>query len=516
MANKSRTQYSILNIVTGIGGYAVNTLVGFVCRMIFVRCLSAEYLGINGLFSNILSVLSLAELGVGYAIIYSLYKPIAENDQSKIASIMRYFGRAYSVIGCVIAVAGVAMIPFLDFVVRDQPNIKENLYVIYLLFLFNTVITYFFSYRASLLTAAQQNYLATGLNYIFTIFQSVIQIVFLLITKEYMTYLVTQIIISLCYNITISYIAKRKYPYIVGKGIPPLERTEKKKLTSNIKNVTIWKLAGVLVNNTDNIIITYFSGMITVGYASNYTLFSGMINTLLTQMFNSVIASVGNYNAVESKENKLKLFNSINFANFWLFGWAAIGIFLVSGDLVALLYGGEYVLPMNIPFIIALNFYMVGMQNAVWTFKHTIGIFKQGRYVLFFTAAINLVLSIALGKIWGLFGILFATAISRACTNTWYDPYAVFKYGLDVSVREYFKKYFIYALILIICGAGCYFACSFINFGLALNVILKIIICTVIPNGLFWIVFHKRPEFEFFARIFKRIVNKVFKRKSQA
>lgn len=512
MVKKSRTQYSILNILTGIGGYGVNTLVGFVCRMVFVRCLADDYLGINGLFTNILSLLSLAELGVGSAIVYGLYKPLAENDEEKIASYMRYFSKAYRAIGCVVAVLGLVMIPFLDFVIQDQPNIKENLYVIYLLYLFNTVSTYFFSYRASLLTAAQQNYLVTGTSYLFTIVQSIFQMILLLVTKEYMVYLLIQILFGFGYNIVVSYIAKRKYPYIAERKAKPLEQDEKKKLTKNIKALIIWKISGVLVNNTDNIIITYFSGMVMVGYASNYTLLSGMINTLLLQLFNGITASVGNYNALESKEKKLSLFNSINLANFWLFGWAAIGIFLVSGDLVALLYGENYVLPLNIPFVIALNFYMVGMQNAVWTFKNTMGLFRQGRYLLFITAAINLTTSIALGKVWGLFGILFATAISRACTNTWYDPYAVFKYGLEVPVRKYFSKYFMYALILVGCAAICYVGCEMLNFSLLVNVILKILICTIVPNGLFWVLFHKKPEFEFFTGIFKRLFNKVLKR----
>jgi len=181
-----------------------------------------------------------------------------------------------------------------------------------------------------------------------------------------------------------------------------------------------------------------------------------------------------------------------------------------------LLYGENYVLPMNIPFIIALNFYMVGMQNAVWTFKNTMGLFRQGRYLLFITAAINIIASISLGKIWGLFGILLATAISRVCTNTWYDPYAVFKYGLETPVRKYFSKYIMYALILVGCASICYVACELLNFSLFVNVILKILICTVIPNGLFWLLFHKKPEFEFFTGIFKRVFNRIIKRKKSS
>lgn len=509
MSQKSRTEYSLLNISTGLGGYVVNTLLGFVCRMVFVRYLSDEYLGINGLFSNILSMLSLAELGIGNAIVYALYKPLAEKNEEKIASLMQFYEKAYRIIGYVVFIFGLLMIPFLSFVIQEPPGIKENLYTIYLLYLFNTVTTYFFSYRSSLLTAAQQNYLVTGDNYIFTIIQSLVQIIFLILTKEYILYLLIQSVFTLGYNLIISYIAQKKYPCITKKNVVPLAPAEKQGLVKNVKALTIWKLSGLLVNNTDNIIITYFDGIVTVGYSSNYTLFSSMLNVLLSQLFNGITASVGNYNATESKEKQMELFKSINLANFWLFGWAALGIFLISSDLVALCYGKRYVLSISIPFVLALNFYMVGMQSTVWTFKNTLGLFRQGRYLLLVTAAINLFASIILGDHWGLFGILLATAISRALTNAWYDPCAVFKYGFGISARSYFKQSFEYTLILITCGGICYFLCMQLHFNLIINIICKCIICTVIPNGVFWIIFHKRREFSYLENQFKRTLYKL-------
>ena len=169
MKKLSRTEYSLLNMVTGIIGYGVNTVIGFVCRIVFVRMLSAEYLGISGLFTNILSMLSLAELGISSAITFALYKPIAEDDEEKISSIMRFYRMAYIFIGIAVAIVGLAILPFLDVIIKDAPDIKENIYLLYLLYLFNTVISYFFSYRQSLLTAMQRQYIVTGYNYIITI-----------------------------------------------------------------------------------------------------------------------------------------------------------------------------------------------------------------------------------------------------------------------------------------------------------------------------------------------------------
>lgn len=505
MSTRTRTQNSILNIVTGLGGYVINTILGFVCRIVFIRCLTAEYLGISGLFTNILTMLSLAELGIGNAIVFALYKPLAIKDESKIASLMRYYAKAYRIIGIVVAIFGLCMIPFLGVVIKDPPNIKENLYVIYLIYLFNTSSSYFFSYKSSLIMADQKNYIVTGLNYIITILQSIVQMIYLFVTKEYMGYLIIQTIGVFTYNLIISHIANKKYPYIKSKDILHLDKIERKSLTSNIKALTIWKLSGLLVNNTDNIIITYFSGLATVGLSSNYTLLSTTLNSLLNQIFNGITASVGNYNAIESREKKVQLFNNINLLNFWLFGWATIGIIVLSGDIVKLCFGSNYVLPFNIPCIIGINFYMVGMQNAVWTYKNTMGLFIQGRYLLIVTAVLNLLFSIFLGNKWGLFGILLATSISRLLTNTWYDPYVVFKYGLDISPKIYIKKYIYFFLLLVITLLISLYLCNFIQFNNITDIIKKIIICIVAPNLIFLLNFYKKEEFRYFLKTLNKI-----------
>lgn len=277
-----------------------------------------------------------------------------------------------------------------------------------------------------------------------------------------------------------------------------------------MRALTIWKLSGLLVNQTDNIIITYFNGLITVGLASNYTLLSGTLTSLLNLIFNGITASVGNHNALETQEHKYSLFKSINLANFWLFGWAAIGIFVCSTDLVNLLFGKNYTLSIEIPLIIAVNFYMVGMQNAVWTYKNTMGIFRQGRYLLFLTAAINLAASIWLGKIWGLFGILFASALSRLFTNTWYDPYAIHKYGFGRSVFPYYLRYVMYTIILVATGTVCFWVCKMLHFSLVINIFLKIIVCSIIPNVVFLLCFSWTSEFQYLLSFVKRVMSRIF------
>lgn len=507
MESKSRIEYSVLNIAIGMGGYIINTILGFICRIIFVRCLSADYLGISGLFTNILTMLSLAELGIGSAVVFALYKPLAENDKSKIASLVEFYGKAYKAIGIFIAIIGLALMPFLNFIIKEVPNIKESIYLLYLIYLFNTASTYFFTYRSSLVIAAQQNYIVVGLNYIITTIQSVAQVIYLLATKEYIGYLVIQTIGTFIYNVVISHIAVKKFPYIKDKNINPLEDKEKKALFRDIKDLTVYKLSGLLVNSTDNIITTFFSGLVTTGMASNYTLLTTTLSSLLNQIFNSLTASIGNYNVTESKEKQYYMFKFLNMMNFWIFAWASIGILYVSNDLVELCFGKNYVLGMEIPFIIALNFYTVGMQNAVWTFKQTLGLFKYGKFAQIFTALINIVFSVLLGYRFGLAGILLATFIARVLTNLWYDPYVVYKYGFYKKPSEYLHNYIKYLVMLIIMIMICGISCNMINGGVVYRVMLKIFICSIIPNFICILMFYRRKEFRYFYDIIKKIFN---------
>ena len=514
MKNRTRTEYSILNILTGLGGYFLNTVLGFVCRMVFVQCLSADYLGVNGLFTNILSMLSLAELGVGSAIVYALYKPLAENDEEKIASLMKLYGKAYRIIGLLIFGVGLVLMPFLNLIIREQPAIAESIYLLYFLNLFNTASSYFFSYRSSLLIAAQRNYIVSGINYAVTILQSAVQMTFLLIWRNYLGYLLLQTAGTFIYNVIVSAVAVKQFPYIRRRDAKPLPKKEKKALFSNIRDLMIYKVSGLLVNSTDNILITFFDGLAVTGIASNYTLLVNTLNSLLAQVFNGLTASIGNHNASETKEKQYEMFCFLNMMNFWIFGWAALGIVFCASDLVKLCFGEAYVLDIRIPIVMAVNFYTVGMMNAVWTYKHTMGLFRHGRFLQIVTGLLNIVFSVILGQRWGLVGILAATFVARAATNLWYDPVAVFKHGFGRSAKQYLSRYLRYLLILAVAAAGCYGAFRLIRGALLLRVVLEVIVCSLVCNVVFFIAFCKTHEFQHLKQIISRVFSLILRKKS--
>lgn len=512
MQSKTRTHYSILNIMTGLGGFVINTLLGFVCRIVFVRCLSADYLGVNGLFTNILSMLSLAELGVGSAIVFALYKPLAENDEEKIASLMQLYSKAYRSIGTIIAAVGLLLMPFIGLIIKEQPDIAESIYLLYAINLFNTASSYFFSYRTSLLIAAQRNYIVSGVSYIITILQSGVQMIFLLAFKNYVGYLLIQTAGTLIYNLTVSRIAVKQFPFIADKNVKPLEKAEKRRLFANVRDLMFYKLSGALVNCTDNILITFFNGLTTTGIASNYTLLVNTLSSILNQVFGGLTASIGNHNASEDSEKQYEMFSFLNMMNFWFFGWAALGILFCSSDLVRLFFGESYVLPTEIPFIMALNFYTFGVVSVIGTYKDTLGLFHYGRYLQLITGMLNIVLSIILGKLWGVFGIFAATVISRMCTHLWYTPYAVFRYGFKKSVGLYWKRYVGYLLLLCMAGGVCRFVFGFITgYGIG-PALLKILVCSIVANAVFVIGLNKTAEYAKLktcvASAFKRLFKK--------
>lgn len=509
ISNRSRTEYSILNILAGVGGYIISVILSMVSRMVFTRCLPPAYLGISGLFSNILAMLSLAELGVGGAIVYALYKPLAENDEEKIASLVAVFGKVYRTVGLVIGGAGLCLLPFLSLIIGEGPEIRENLHIIYLIYLFNTASSYFFTYRSTLLVAAQKNYLVTGINYLVLCIQAVVQAILLVTTKNYMAYLLTQVLFTLLYNICVSKIAGVQFPYIKNKTTKPLEKAEKTRIYKDTRDLTLYKVSGVLVNGTDNIIITLLDGLVTTGLASNYTLLVNTLNALLGQVFDGITSSLGNHNVTESAEKRYEMYRFLNMVNFWLFGWGAIGVYFCTSDIVALVFGNQYVLGNAISAIMAANFFAYGVTYVIRTYKQTMGLFKYGRFLQLVTAAINVILSVALGRVWGLFGILLATLIARMCTHLWYNPYVVFKYGFQKKAWEYVKQYIKYLAILAVAIGLCDWAIRYLQGPLIVMVVVKILLCSLITNVVFWITLARTQEFSKAYSYFRIIMKKI-------
>lgn len=325
MSEESRVSKTQNNLIASLVNNVIVTILGFATRTVFVHSLGLEYLGLNGLFSNVLSLLSLAELGVGSAITFSLYKPIAEKNEKKIQSLMWLYKRAYQIIGWVIFSIGIAIIPILKYIVNLDAGVEINYYVIYFMFLLNSVISYwFFAYRSVIIYAHQNGYILTRYETVFALVKSVVQFGVLILLKNFYIFLAVPIITGIIKNLIVSKIAGEQYPYINDKNVEHLPKKEKKEIFQNIYALSLFKISSVVYGATDNIIISTWIGTKVVGLFSNYTMITQLVSSYVNMFFQSMYASVGNLNASESILYKFTVYKRLDLLNFWIYTYCTI------------------------------------------------------------------------------------------------------------------------------------------------------------------------------------------------
>lgn len=448
MNKKSRFENSIQNSIFGVATQISHVLLSFLVRTFFIAKLGVAYLGVNGLYTNILTMLSIAELGVGSTIVYNMYKPIADNDEIQIAKLMNLYKKAYSIIGIIVALLGVCLIPFMDFIITDKPNVS-NLTVIYLLFLSNTVFSYFFAYKRSIFNADQRERIIKAFNLGTTIIRSVLQIASLVVLNNYIVYLVIQIVCTCVENVCISMYADKSYPLLKRYRNEQLSNEQKKPIFDNIKATFIYKIGSAALNGTDNIIISAVNGVISVGLLSNYTLITSSVEKFLSIITSSMTGSIGNYIAKEKEEKHEGLLNKLTFVNFVMYGLLFVGSIAVINPFISMWIGDDYLLSFSIVFVHCLNIYIYGMVCSVWTFRATMGLFVYGKWRPLVSAIINIIVSIWWGKEFGLIGVLLGTTFTRVATNVWFDPLIVYKHGIHKTPYKYYVRWCIYLLIVL-------------------------------------------------------------------
>ncbi len=510
LERKTRKQYVAMNILAGSVSQVISMVLQLIGRTVFIQTLGIEYQGINAMFYNILMVLSLADLGFGSAIIYSMYKPLAENDTNTVVALLTYYKKIYHRLAIIVAAIGIGMIPLLPFVVNLNTAIPY-LPVYYLLYVANIVISYLMSYKYTIITADQKNYLITSYSLIGSILQTIAQIIVLAVFKNFMLYLIIFSLRTFLVNWFQTNKAKKLYPYILSSG--ELDREAKKSIFENVKSMFLYKLGGVLLNNTDNFIISMMVGTAAVGFYSNYLTIIVAIYGFTDILYNSVTSSVGSLNASEDNDRKFEIFRVLNFIDFWIMTFCSVCFLVLFNDFITLWVGKEFVFGMLTVIIIVVNFFMPGSITTVAIYRDTTGLFRQTKYVFLITATINLVLSVLLGKVFGLFGILLATAISRLLTNMWYEPLVLFKLYFQKSAGIYFKRQALYWVIAVACSAITYAISSTISTISVPNLVLKLMICIIVPNVIILILFLRSNEYKYIHQhVIKKIIYKIMKK----
>ena len=431
----TRTSNSIKNIAFSIFNQLLNTVLAFVSRKIFLMCLSVDYLGISGLFGDIFSMLCLADLGFGTAMTFSMYKPLAEKDYDRLAGLVHFYKKVYRIIAIAIVTIGIALIPFLPYLVNTETEI-EHLTWYYILMLANVVASYLVVYKTSIISADQKSFLTTKYTSFFSIARTVLQIAFLLLTHNYTVYLLIQVAFTYITNFFNSYIAEKRYPFIKKKILLPKEDT--KGIFSNIKSVFIYKFSSVLITATDNTLISLIVNTTAIGYYSNYTIVSNKINAIVTTIFYSLTASIGNLIVKENYERRYQIFEIMQSVSLILSTFCLTCLLFLQEDFICLWLGEQYLLDKSILYAILTNFYFAIVLMPIWVFREATGLYQKTKYVMLGTAVVNIITSIILGKLIGLAGIIFATSISRLVTYFWYEPFLLFKKYFGKSCANYF------------------------------------------------------------------------------
>lgn len=494
MEGKSRTEYSARNTTVAMVARVIAILAGYLTRVVFTHTLSQDYAGINGLFTDILNVLALSELGVETAITYALYAPIAVGDIEKQKSLMQLYRKIYRIVACVVLVLGLLVIPFLGMLIRDQPQV-EHLVLIYLMYLFNSVVSYLLIYRRTLVDAHQLSYIGVLYHTGFLILQNLVQVAILYFTRNFMLFLAVLNLCTIGCNLAVSARAVKMYPYLKDKHVQKLSEGEKKGIYQNIRAMLMHKVGNVLVNNTDNLLLSALVGTLSVGCYSNYYLVIGSVNQVLKQVFQGITASVGNLGVEESRERIKKIFEASFFIGQWMFGLAAICLYVAVDPFVELSFGAQYVFSREITLILCLNFYLTGMRQAALVFRDSMGVFRFDRYKAIPEAVINLVVSLILGRMMGTAGIFLGTMVSTVTTSLWVEPYMLYKHRLQASVKPYFLRYFLYAAVTFLLWWGEALLCRQITGGLFRTCLLRLMLCFVITNVVFFLLYHRTREF---------------------
>lgn len=492
-----RSQNSIKNTIVSMIMSVVTILIGLVTQKIFIKILGTEYLGLNGLFSNILSMLSIAELGIGSAIIYSLYKPIADNDKEKIKSLVEFYKKSYRIIAVIVTIIGICIIPFLDKIV-GKTDIQEKIILLYMLFLIDTVVSYLLTYKRSILYASQKTYIINIVHILYLILMNSLQILMLTLTKNYTLYLLIKIIFRIIENVVITQIANKMYPYLKEKKIIKLDKNSTNSIIKKVKGLLFHKIGWFLVLGTDNIIISSFFGVSAVGLYTNYNMIIQAVDNLFGQVFSSITSSVGNLLIEEDKKKSYMIYKDMVFVNFFMYSFAAIAIMNMMEIFITIWIGKQYLLSYSVLVILSINFYIQGMRKTSNTFKEAAGIFHEDRYVPLIESAVNIIASIVCLKIWGLGGVFIGTIISSLVLFLYSYPIFVYKKLFDRTYWQFIKEQVKYLLIFIFSSIVTASIIKNIRFtNNFMQLIVNGIIVVIVPNLIHYLIFRNSEEFKY-------------------
>lgn len=513
----SRFVNSARNIAVAWFGLIFYMAANFATRGVFAHLLDGEYLGLQSLFTNVLTILSLAELGVGSAITYALYAPIAHDDRPKIQALMALFRKAYITIGIVVLVIGALITSFITSVISDPTAADriDHLHLYFYLFVFNTGISYFFSYKGVLITAYQREYIVSFIQYAALALMSVAQIVVLLITHNYLLFLIVMILSTLVQNMVIAYVANRAYPFLKEPCTQRLDRQTMSEIKKNVAALVLHRIGGIATTPLTSIFISKFVSLTVSGIYGNYVMVEAAIERIFDRFFWAIVPSVGNLAAEEDHEQSHKIFLTAFYINGLVYAVAVSGYFCAVNALVPLWVGEQYLFSQTTVAFAAVLMFAYGMRSAIQSFTSAYGLYWHSRYKPIAEFISFCILAYLLCVRYGVNGALFAGIVSKVVIATPYESYVLFKYGFKRSARTFVVRYLIYAAASLILLLAAFGICTWCALDGVAGLVVSILVGGMVPALGFVAIFWRLPEAiharSLLMRVFTGIARKVLR-----
>lgn len=501
-----RMTNTINNIKYSFLSQIISIFLKFVSKTVFLKTLGVAYSGVSGLYTNILGILALSEMGFSSAMTFALYKPMADKDTQKLQSLMMLYKNFYRIVAAVIAVLGICMAPFLSHIIKGGEEIGfDKLTLYYLISLLDTVLSYFVSYKYSMLYAEQKGYLYTRISTIFNTALVLLQIIGLFLFRSYVIYLCISVVIGLIQKIYLNNYLNKRYPFLKEKNCKPLDLAEVKNIKKNVKALVFHNVGTKCIYQTDNIIISAFISIIVTGCVSYYQMVIQSVNLFINTVLASAVSSIGNVIATESKQKQKDIIDKYVFITLYLSGFAAVGFSTLLSPLVELLWGAELVLGNGVVLTLVMSVYITFQLDGINTIKTSAGIFDEDKFVPIIQSVINIAVSVLLARRIGLAGVYIGTIVQAIVALIW-KSVITYKIMFNSSIFRYIGQQ-LYHFILVVISTG---LCLIIRKQLFINGInicnfaIMTILVAVIPNIIFIIGTHNKAEMKFIFDILRK------------
>ncbi|MBQ3502819.1 MAG: oligosaccharide flippase family protein [Clostridia bacterium] len=504
------------NLIFNTIKFATQLVLQFILRTALIYYMGAEYLGLNGLFTNIFSFLNLAELGIGSAIVFSMYKPIAEGDTEKVKALQTMYKKTYLIISLVVFVLGISILPFIKVFINGDVTVDVNIYVLYILYLIQTLVGYFSAHKRSLLFAHQRNDVENKVSAVCLLGMTVLQIIVLFAFKNYYIYFSINILFTIIECLLIYIQTNKLYPHIKGPGCA-LDVDTKKEIYKNVRAISLHKIGGAVVFSTDNILISSMLGLVVLGAYSNYYLIISTLTTIYFLFTNAIKGSVGNLIASTDKEYVYSKYRQTNFLFTILTSFCVVCMIVLFQPFISVWtkHNSIYLLDFYTVVLLCISFYLGKMRMNGSIYRECAGLFNQNKLQPLIESIVNLVASIVLGYYMGLNGIILGTIISTLIAPIWWEPLILFKYYFKKSVWQYFKGLIIDTIITGIVCLVCYFVCSFIPDGTLIMLVCKFAVCVPLAGILLLLFYLPFKDCKNCVSMFMSAIKNFKNRKSQ-